>query len=300
MAEAAAPLRARRRRGRDPLGLRRALSDRLLPALVAAMVLLGALALAGAEGASAIAARWQAGAAAAMTVQLPAGTPPARTAAALAALAALPEVAEARAMDQARLRALLRPWLGEVPTLPLPVVIEVSLARLPASPEALAARMAAAVPEGQVEAHGVWVARLVALARSLQAVALAALLLVAGLAAAVVAVAVRAGIAARREAIGILHDLGATDAEIAGRFAARAALLVGMGALAGTAASVPVLAAFAELAAPLLGGRPAASPWDLPWGRLPWTQLALLPPLAAALGWLSAQVTVRLWLRRLP
>jgi cell division transport system permease protein len=39
----------RRSRGRDPLGLRRALSDRLLPALVAAMALLAALALAGAE-----------------------------------------------------------------------------------------------------------------------------------------------------------------------------------------------------------------------------------------------------------
>ncbi|MBL6455739.1 cell division protein FtsX [Belnapia sp. T6] len=293
--------RLRRSRGRDPLGLRRALSDRLLPALVAAMTLLAALALAGARGAAELTARWEAGAAAAVTVQLPASAAAGgRLERALAALNALPEVAEARAMDQARMAALLRPWLGEAPAVTLPTVIELRLAGLPAEPEALTRRIAAAVPGAAVESHGVWVARLVALARSLEGVALAALLLVAGIAAAVVAVAVRAGIAARRSAIGILHDLGATDSDLAGRFAARAALLVGAGALLGTLLAAPVLAGFADLAAPLLGGAPAGRLLDLPWARLPWAELGLLPPAGALLGWLTAQVTVRRWLRRLP
>jgi cell division transport system permease protein len=297
---AAAERGLRRSRGRDPLGLRRALSDRLLPALVAAMALLGALALAGARGAADLSARWQGGAAAAMTVQLPAGTEARRLETALETLRALPEVAEARVMDRARLVALLRPWLGEAPSLPLPAVIELHLRGLPARPEALAARIAASVPGAAVESHGVWVARLVALTRSLQGIALAALGLVAGIAAAVVAVAVRAGIAARRDAIAILHDLGATDADIAGRFAGRVALLVGGGALAGTLVAAPVLAGFADLAAPLLGGQDAASVLDLPWAGLPWAELALLPVLGAGIGWLTAQVTVRRWLRRLP
>jgi cell division transport system permease protein len=128
---------------------------------------------------------------------------------------------------------------------------------------------------------------------------------VAGIAACVVAAAVRAGIAARRQAIAVLHELGATDGDIAGRFAARAALLTGLGALGGTAAAVPVLAGFADLAAPLLlggggGGGVASSDAAAPWARLPWAGLAFLPPLAAALSWASAQVTVRAWLRRLP
>jgi len=303
MASPKAPARRpalRRSRGRDPLGLRRALSDRLLPALVAAMALLAALALAGARGAAELTARWEEGAAAAMTVQLPAATPPARQATALAALAALPEVAEARLMDRARLAALLRPWLGDAPGLPLPVVIELRLARLPPDPEGLAQRVGELVPGGAVEAHGVWVARLVALARSLEAVALAVLLLVAGIAAAVVAVAVRAGIAARRASIAILHDLGATDADIAGRFAARAAWLVGAGALGGTLAAAPALAGLADMAAPILGGQAAASLATLPWRALPWAELGLVPPAAALLGWVTAQVTVRAWLRRLP
>ena len=154
-----------------------------------------------------------------------------------------------------------------------------------------------------VEAHGVWLARLAALARSLQGVAMAALLLVAGIAAAVVAVAVRAGIASRRQAIAVLHELGATDADIAGRFARRVALLAGAGALAGTAVAVPVLAALAGLAAPLLGVQAAAAAriaGSLPWRDLPWTGLALLPAMGAGIGWLTAQVAVRRWLRLLP
>jgi cell division transport system permease protein len=303
MADGGRP-RLRRSRGRDPLGLRRALADRLLPGLVAAMALLGAVALGGAEGAAELARRWQGGAGSAVLVQLPADTPPARRDAALAALRALPEVVDARAMDRERMAALLRPWLGETPAaVPLPVVIELRLASLPASPAGLSERVAAAVPGGgaSVEAHGVWLARLAALARSLQGVAMAALLLVAGIAAAVVAVAVRAGIAARRQSVAILHELGATDSDIAGRFARRVALLAGTGALAGTAVAVPVLAALAGLAAPLVGGGEAApAAGGLPWRGLPWTGLALLPAIGAAIGWLTAQVTVRRWLRLLP
>jgi cell division transport system permease protein len=122
----------------------------------------------------------------------------------------------------------------------------------------------------------------------------------AGIAAAVVAVAVRAGIAARRAAIALLHDMGATDADIAGRFAGRAGLLVGTGALLGTLLAAPVLAGFADMASPLLGRAPAGSLAALPWASLPWAALALLPLVGAALGWVTAQATVRRWLRRLP
>ena len=57
--------------GFDELGLRRALSDRLLPLLVGAMAFLAALALAGAVGAASLARHWQQGAGSALTVQVP-------------------------------------------------------------------------------------------------------------------------------------------------------------------------------------------------------------------------------------
>ena len=285
-------LARRRRYSRDPLGLRRALSGWLLPGLVAAMALLAALAVAGAEGAAGLAERWQRGAAAAVTVQIPEADA-AHVERALAALRALPEVAEARAMDEARLNALLRPWLGGADALPLPAVIEIRLRDSRADPVLVGDRLAEALPGAEVEAHGLWVQRLAALARSLQALSWVVLALVAGVAAAVVAVATRAGLAARRDAVEVLHGLGARDAEIAARFARRLGLLAAGGAIMGTAASVPALALLADLAAPWTGVQAGG------WRALPWTALALVPPFAFLVGWVTAQATVRRWLRSL-
>lgn len=286
----------RRRVARDPLGLRRALSDRLLPGLVGAMALLAALALAGARGADRLADRWQAGAAAAVTVQVPDPTR-ARMAAALDMLREDSVVARAAEVGPERVAELLRPWIGDAPALILPGVIELRLAAAPESLPRLAERLAEAVPGAELESHGIWVARLSALARSVQGVALAVLALVVGVAVAVVAVATRAGLASRREAIDVLHDLGATDRAIAGRFARRVALLAGLGALAGAAIAVPALAALSGLAMPLFGGGQASAGL---LAELPWGILASLPPVAALIGWGTAQATVRRWLRRLP
>jgi cell division transport system permease protein len=290
-------LARRRRYSRDPLGLRRALSGWLLPGLVAAMAMLAALAAAGSQGAAALAERWQRGAASAVTVQLPEADA-ARVERALAALRALPEVEEARAMDAARLDALLRPWLGATPSIPVPAVIEIRLRDARVDPVLVGDRLAQAVPGALVEAHGLWVRRLAALARSLQALSLAVLALVAAVAAAVVAVATRAGLAARRDAIEVLHGLGARDADIAGRFAWRLGLLAAGGGVLGTAASVPALGLLAGLAAPWLGVEAPTDPLGL--ALLPWPALLAVPPFAFLVGWATAQATVRRWLRRLP
>jgi cell division transport system permease protein len=169
-------------------------------------------------------------------------------------------------------------------------MIELRLTSLGPASLALPAAIEAAIPGAQVEAHGVWVARLSALARSLQALAWLVLALVAGVAAAMVAVATRAGIAARRATILILHDMGATDGTIARRFAGRIAWLAGLGAVLGAAAAAPLLWLLGGLAAPLLGDTLT----------MPWAALAALPPAAAAIAWATAHAAVRLWLRSLP
>ena len=55
----------------------------------------------------------------------------------------------------------------------------------------LAGLLAQKVPRAELESHGIWVARLAALARSVEGMAFAVLALVAGVSAAVVAVATR-------------------------------------------------------------------------------------------------------------
>ncbi|HET6307573.1 MAG TPA: cell division protein FtsX [Rhodopila sp.] len=298
--------------GFDELGLQRALSDRMLPLLVAAMAFLAALATAGWFGSAALARHWQQGAAASLTVQVPQPSDAAvqagqtRLASVLAALGRAPGVASAHALSEQELGDLLKPWLGQGAdrmAIPIPAVVAVRLSDSGADPAVLSRLLAAAAPGTLVEDQGLWVRRLAVLARSLQACAGLALVLVAAVAAAVIAVATRAGLSRRREAIEIVHGLGATDFYIAGRFAARATLLAAAGAAGGALVALPVLLALARMAAPFAGGAGISDTLQDALGALPgplWLFLPILPLSAAVIGFVTAQGTVRRWLRRLP
>jgi cell division transport system permease protein len=194
----------------------------------------------------------------------------------------------------------------------MPAVIDVRLGEPAPEMTSLAARLDAAAPGTLTESHGGWAHRLTVLARSLQAATGAALLVVTMVAAAVVCVATRAGLAVRREAIEIVHGLGATAAYIAGPFAWRAMTLAGFGGVIGAACALPVLLCLAYLIAPFSGlpsgkfvqdtsgavtigvGLLSALPVSL------WACLPFLPLAGAAIGWVTAQATVRRWLRCLP
>lgn len=304
--------RSLRPAGFDELGLRRAISDRVLPFLVAAMAVLAALAIAGWVGAASLAHHWQQGAGSTLTVQVPrsedtgADGEGTRLHRVLEILRATPGVASARLLSDDELGELLRPWLGssaERLAIPFPAVIAVQLSGSGVETGALAHRLDMVAPGTLVESHGLWIRRLAVLARSLQACAGLALLLVAAVAAAVIAVATRAGLSARREAIEIVHGLGATDGYIAARFAGRATLLAATGGSIGAIVALPVLLALANFAAPFAGVAPEpTSPIDFV-AALPavlWLIVPGLPAAAAAIGFLTAQATVRRWLRRLP
>jgi len=309
----------------DDLGLQQAFADRMLPLLVGAMAFLAALALAGFLAAAALGRHWEMGVEAVLTVQVPQPEAPApalsvarpsaeqatRLDRVLEVLRSSSGVASARPLSADELAALLRPWLGPAlggMALPMPAVIDVRLNRSNLGVTELAARVDAAAPGALVESHGAWVRRLSVLARSLEACAGVALLVVTFVAVAVVGVATRTGLAMRREAIEIVHGLGATDTYIAGRFAWHATGWAGVGGAIGTFAALPVLLWLAVLAAPFGGlqegalsdsaradgGLLATLPGSL------WGLLSLLPLLAAFIGWATAQATVRRWLRRLP
>lgn len=293
--------------GFDELGLRRALADRMLPFLVAAMAFLAALTLGGWVGAASLGRSWQAGAGTSLTVQVPhpgaaAGPGESRVERVLRLLRATPGIDSARALSATELAQLLQPWLGadaDQLGLPLPGVIAVRLADpdLPLAP--IAARVQQGAPGTVVEDEGVWIGRLAILAQSLQACAAVALLVVAGVASAVIAVATRGGLAARREAIEIVHGLGASDGYIAARFAARATLLAAGGGIVGGILALPVLLGLARLAAPFGVNTGSGGLLDtLPAGL--WLLLPGLPLVAATIGFVTAQGTVRAWLRRLP
>jgi cell division transport system permease protein len=293
----------------DDLGMRRALSDRLLPLLVGAMVFLAALALAGAMAAAGLADHWRTGAAAMVTVTVPMPDQQqgavARADAVDRALASDPDIGSSRRVPSSEIALLLKPWLGADPSalaLKLPALFELRL-RGGADGAGLERRLEQVAPGTLVERNGMWLARLADLVRSLQACAALALLVVTFVAAAVVGVATRAGLAARRDAIEIVHGLGATDRLIAGQFSHRITVLVVSGAVLGLVPAVPVLLGLASLAAPFQA-RPVVQPG--PAGLLAvlppllWGLLVALPLAAGLIGWVTAQATVRGWLRRLP
>jgi cell division transport system permease protein len=298
---------------RDDLGLRRALSDRMLPLLVAAMVFLAALSLAGAMQAQGIARHWQEGAASAATVQVSNPDQPlargsdgpevTRLEAVLRLLQRRQDLAQVRLVSGKELENLLRPWLGanaDTTGLRLPGVIELRLARPDADLTAIARAVAAAAPGSSTESHDAWISRLLLLAHGLEACAYAVVLVVALVAMAVVMVATSAGLAARREAIDIVHGLGATDAYIAAQFSRRIAGAAALGGLLGALAALPVLIGITTLLAPLFGGAPVAMPAGMTDISPLWAAVPALPLAAWLIGYLTAQVTVRRWLRLLP
>jgi cell division transport system permease protein len=294
----------------DHLGLRSAMTDRLLPILVGAMSFLAVLAIAGTLAAASLASEWKGDTGAALTVQVPDPSSPValgvasggtitRTQAVLAVLRAMPGVSAAKALSGPEIDALLRPWLGEDAAklaMPVPAVITATWTGAD-SIDALRAALDEAAPGTLAETGARWAARVAALTASLMASAISILLIVALVASAVVAVATRAGLAQRRETITIIHGLGALDADIADRFAIRATILTVMGAAIGAGLAMPVVFWLAALATPFAGVLPHESAPSLPlelWLALPGVALA-----AAAIGWVTAQFTVRGWLRGL-
>ncbi len=297
---------------RDDLGLRRALGDRMLPVLVAAMVFLAALALAGAMQAQSVARHWQEGAAQTVTVQVPNPDQPeagrrdgpeiTRIEAVMRVLRRNQNLPHIRQLSGPELTNLLRPWLGanaDASGLRLPGVIEIRLSSPNVDLAAIARDVASTAPGSTTESHEAWIGRLLLLAHSLEACALAVVVVVALVAMAVVMVATRAGLAARREAIEIVHGLGGTDAYIASRFSHRIAAAAATGGLLGALAAMPVLIGLAVLLAPMLGTAPLQMPARIEDVSPLWFAIPALPFAAWLIGYLTAQSTVRRWLRAL-
>ncbi len=289
---------------RSDLPLDRDGLSRFLPWLVAFMVYLAVLALAGTLVLNALAERWDRDVTGTLTVQIPPGAGPrddeVRLRAAVSIFREMPGVAYAEPLDQGRLMALLEPWLGGMEAtadLPLPQLIDVALAP-DAKPDiaALSRRLAAAVPGATIDDHSIWLSRLVRMVRAVEALAGAILVLIGVTTVGTVVFTTRTGLAVHQEAIEVLHLIGAQDAYIARQFASRAMALGVRGGVAGLALAVPTLLGIGFLSTRLEAGL-------LPRLTLTaehWLALAVLPLAAALIAMLTARFTVMRTLARMP
>ncbi len=299
----------------DPIGLRAASHDRLLIAVVAAMSFLAALAMAGNLATTSLADHWLGGARNMLTIEVPdptaavqASSSVTRIDAVLAALRQRPTLSAVRALSPAELGRLLKPWLGDASSsggtgIALPGVIIAQGDARASAVAGLSTGLNQIAPGTLIETGGGLAARLTTLTESLQASAAAILLIVAAVAASVVGVSVRAGLAQRREAVDIIHGLGARDSDIASPFAREIARQAGLGGLLGGLAALPVLLWLGRLAAgfalvPHAADRGVAGMlMDVP--VLLWAGPVVLMLVAALIGWGVARTTVLGWLRHL-
>lgn len=271
--------------------------SRFLPWLIAFMVFLAALAQAGLFGLDDLARRWDNGMAATLTVQIPAD-PDANEAtnsrvlqSAMNMLSETPGVRRSSVIPNDKVLELLSPWLGAVTAadVPLPRLIDVETdPALNVDVDVLQQRLAQSIPGAMVDDHGVWLARLIEMVRTLEALAGIVLGLILLAVMATVMFTTRTGLTVHAEAIEVLHLTGAHDRYIAKQFAGRALTLGLKGGLYGVALAVPTLLALGHMAGRMQAGM-------LPEMSLPllgWVSLALLPVLSALVAGLTARITV--------
>ena len=268
---------------------------RILPWIIALMVYLATLTLAGGLLVATMADEWSRSLTGALTVQV---TPTkseslaeldARVAQATRTLLKTPGVKSAHAIPLAEISAMLEPWLGpesNIADLPLPRLIAVTLDR-ELDREALAQRLQK-TPGAEIDDHEYWRTHLVMFLRSLEIVALIMVSLIGVTTATIVVFATRSGLAVHLEVIEVLHLIGAPDDYIASQFQRHAQRLGFIGGVAGGVFGVATLLGLSTLAGNLDG---AALPSFQNWH---WPVLAALPIASAYIAkWTARRIVIR-------
>ena len=295
-------------RRRLDLPLDRDGSGRFLPWIVALMVYLSSLALAGTLVVRDVLERWDQGLQGTVTVELPArpagGKEDGAVELALKLLRATPGVLSAEPLDAKRTAQLLSPWLGadvDVTELPVPRLIDLRVDPARADLPALRQRIKAAIPGAELDDHRRWLDRVIRTGFALQAVAFAIVVLVGAVAVLAVVFATRTGLAVHHAVVEVLHLIGARDGYIARQFEWHALRLGIEGGIAGLVLAVLTVAGVAA-AAERVGAIDDAMRL-LPIIEAPlydWALLLVLPVAAGLIAMLTARITVLQALKRMP
>ncbi len=288
---------------RSDLPLDKDTLSRFLPWLIAFMVFLAVMAMAGMLVLNTVAQRWDRGVSGTLTVQIVSAEIAAeddeRLQKVLKILAETPEVDRFETLSDDKLLALLEPWLGTgagVQGLPLPRLVDVELKpKAKLDVDALSRRMQARVPGVSIDDHSIWLKRLVRLIRTIEGLATLVLVFIALSTIGTVVFTTRTGLAIHRNAIEILHFIGAQDSYIAAQFSGRALALGLKGGVIGLLLAVPTLLGIGALA----GQMESAMLPDITLGPAHWSALAALPVIVALIAMLTARITVMKTLSRM-
>lgn len=290
---------------RTDLSFDRDASVRLIPFIVALMVYLAILALAGSLVLQRGMRHWGEGLTGTLTVQVPQPDQPnaalqsTRVEKILQVLKTLPDVEQARVIPENEIVELLQPWLGSgglVRDLPLPTLIDVKLktGRL-ADPDQARRLLVAAIPGTLLDDHDEWRQKLGRLAQAVALIGFTILGLIAAASVLIVVFSTRAGLLVHKDSIEILHMIGAHDRYIARQFQTRALRLGSYGAGAGALLSLLTLSIMGYLGSGI-------EDQLLPRFHLilvDWAMIVAMPLLAILITTVTARLTVLRVLRQM-
>lgn len=222
----------------------------LLPWVIAVMVFLSSLALAGGISLHGAVSNWAGDMSRRLTVEIVTGDMVERDKQAQAAVDALkdtPGIESAQRLSDADVAGLLEPWLGKgniSSDLPVPALIDVVVredVHLPL--DVITNRLRTVAPDARFDDHEQWLGNLYKLVWLLQLAGFAIVLLVMLVSIAIVIFGARAGLATHRDSIETLHLLGAEDRLVAGEFQRRFLYLGFKGGLIGVVMAIGALLA---------------------------------------------------------
>ena len=288
---------------RSDLPLDKDALSRFLPCLIAFMVFLAILAMAGMLVLNATASRWDQGIRGTLTVQVMPVEDPSkddeRLQVVLSVLAQMPEIDRYEMLTDDRLLKLLEPWLGPATgsrDLPLPRLVDVELKTgADLNAEVLSRQLAARVPGTSVADHRIWLKRLVRLIQTVEGLATLVLAFIALATVGTVVFTTRTGLDIHREAIEVMHLIGAQDSYVAGQFASRAFSLGLKGGVFGLLLAVPTLLGIGYLAQQM----DSSLMPDITLGPVHWSALAGLPLVVSLIAMVTARITVMKTLSRM-
>lgn len=225
---------------RADIALSRDESSRFLPWIIALMVYLAALVLAGSFTLNRTITAGRNAQAGAFSVHLPHTSEKDHetTDKVIGIIKNTAGVEETDIMGNDRIQKMVEPWLGRneaLNNLPLPIIIEAKVKEgANIDYEALKTKIISIVPGASIDDHKKWMAQFSAYIGVIQTTLIVIALLIIATTASIVIFACKTSLKIHRNTVNLLHRLGAVDGYIAAQFQNYAALLTLKGAFIGS------------------------------------------------------------------
>jgi cell division transport system permease protein len=287
---------------RPDVPLSRDEASRFLPWIIALMVYLTALTLAGSFTLHRTVTAGHAAQIESFSVHLPHTTEASKDIAdkALALVRNTPGVSEAEIISTGRIREMVEPWLGKseaLNNLPLPLIIEAKIASGADIDYALLkAHLQGIAPGAEIDDHRQWIAQFSAFVHMVQWILFIIAAMIMTASAAAVIFACKTSLKIHRGTVSLLHRLGAYDGYIANQFQKHAALLALKGAFVGSGLAAGTMLVLHLMARHI--DSPLFPSFTLNLNH--WVILLSLPVLMSIIALASARVSVLDALQRMP